>query len=194
MARDYTRGRSTRQKSSSAKQLFWLLASFLCGYLAATIFDFTSLSSWINANILAKQDREKPTVQVAKKDPELPKPKFEFYTLLAKDRSAEVKPVSKPKEVIQAKPLGQPSVVEANPGKESYLIQLAAFKNKQDAEQMKAELTLKGFEVSVVATSQQQVNWYRVIAGPFSNRVKAEKAQVTLAQNEGIKGIVRRVG
>jgi cell division protein FtsN len=219
MAKDYSsRRRPATRRSNAPKQLFWLLASFLCGYLAATVFDFTSLSSWVNANILTKKNGGKPQVQVAAKEPELPKPKFEFYTLLAKDRSIlAAAPVAKPQApLVQIKPqsaaqplnlaakpaaTGQPGKLVpvtdgkavANSSKDSYLIQLAAFKNRQDAEHMKAALTLKGFDVSVVASSQSQGNWFRVIAGPFSSRATAEKAQLNLAQNERIKGMIRKM-
>ncbi|MBA3535993.1 MAG: SPOR domain-containing protein [Tatlockia sp.] len=215
MAKDYSsRRRPATRRSNAPKQLFWLLASFLCGYLAATVFDFTSLSSWVNANILTKKNGSKPQIQVAAKEPELPKPKFEFYTLLAKDHSVvAVAPVVKPQTPLaQLKPQSAAqspatpaqsgksvpvtdgkAVVQANPSKDSYLIQVAAFKNRQDAEHMKAALTLKGFDVSVVATSQTQGNWFRVIAGPFSSRATAEKAQLNLAQNERIKGMIRKM-
>lgn len=219
MAKDYGRRKPMRQKSSAPKQLFWVLASFLCGYLTATVFDFTSLSSWVNTNILANRNGEKPQAQAVAKQAELPKPKFEFYTLLAKDRSAQP-PLNRPTAPVQAKPAGQPAlptaaptplasnrqqqpatvavteskpVATANLSKGSYLIQIASFKNRQDAERMKAALTLKGFDVNVAMTSQQQVNWFRVIVGPFNSRMAAEKVQLALAQSERIQGMIRKM-
>lgn len=225
MAKDYGKRRPMARRSSAPKQLFWLLASFLSGYLAATVFDFTSLSSWVSTNILTKQNNGKAQAQVAIKEPELPKPKFEFYTLLAKDRGhpapapAPVAKLDTPPPLQQVKPQTtvQPSVLAQKPNtnaplpqpaktiavaearavassnKDAYLIQLAAFKNKQDAEHMKAALTLKGFNVTVIASAQQQGTWFRVVAGPFSSRAIAEKTQINLAQNERIKGMIRRM-
>ncbi|WP_347252443.1 SPOR domain-containing protein [Legionella sp.] len=222
MARDYGRRRPVRQKSSAPKQLFWMLASFLSGYLAATVFDFTSLSSWVRTNILAHTN-EKPAVKVAAKEPQVPKPKFEFYTLLAKDGStpspalravvpAQPKPVTQSAPAIGNAPItpikqvGVPSkqpgavaVVESKPvasasaSKDTYQIQIASFKKRQDAEHMKAALTLKGFDISVVPVSQPQGTWFRVIVGPFGSRTAAEKAQLTLAQSEHIKGMIRKM-
>lgn len=223
MAKDYGRRRTTRQKSSLPKQLFWLLASFLGGYLTATVFDFTSLNSWINTHILTKHPSEKQT-EVTIKEPALPKPKFEFYTLLAKDGSkpltaaqqtrpvasqptvtatttATVKLNSSQPSILAAPPPAVNAVVvaEAKPisitgsSKESYLIQIAAFRNRQDAEHMKATLILKGFDVKVSATSPQQDAWFRVTVGPFNSRVAAEKTQLNLAQNERIKGMIRKM-
>lgn len=232
MAKDYGKRRPIRQKSNAPKQLFSILASFLAGYLTATVFDFTSLSTWVNANILAKRHEAKPQVQAEaqvaakEKEPELPKPKFEFYTLLAKGGNAPVVvPSPKPNASVQAKPVSPPAVAVGNAAlprkqeiastrspatvvvteskpvvavptissKDSYQIQIASFKRKQDADQMKAGLTLKGFDVSVVAVSQAQGTWFRVIVGPFGSRAAAEKAQLSLAQSERVKGMIRKM-
>jgi cell division protein FtsN len=212
MAKDYGRRMPTRRRSNAPKQLFWLLAMFLGGYLTATVFDFTSLSSWVTTNILAKHKTAKPQAKIVAKEPDLPKPKFEFYTLLAKDRSPTAAPASNPQtaavqtqqaaqaNTLAAKPIAQQPtkavvVLEGRPlepatiSKDSYLIQLAAFKNRQDAEHMKAGLILKGFNVSIVTAAQ----WYRVIAGPYNSRNEAIKTQLTLAQNEHIKGMLRKM-
>ncbi|WP_051131967.1 hypothetical protein [Legionella tunisiensis] len=58
MAKDYGR-RPSRQRSRAPKQVFWVLASFVVGYLAATVFDFTSLTTWINTQVLGQQDEQK---------------------------------------------------------------------------------------------------------------------------------------
>jgi cell division protein FtsN len=231
MAKDYGKRRPIRQKSNAPKQLFWILASFLAGYLTATVFDFTSLSTWVNANILAKRHEPKSQAQAQaqvaakEKEPELPKPKFEFYTLLAKGGNAPVVvPSPKPIASVPTKPVSPPAVAvgnaavvptkqepastrspatvavteskplaPANLSKDSYQIQIASFKRRQDAEQMKAGLTLKGFDVSVVGVSQAQGTWFRVIVGPFGSRTAAEKAQLSLAQSERVKGMIRRM-
>ncbi len=222
MAKDYVR-RPTKQKSSVPKQLFWMFASFLAGYLTATVFDFTSLTSWVNAHLLAKHHDGKPKVRVAAKEHELPKPKFEFYTLLAKEgHTPGSAPLAKPAAPSQTRLPTQPAaigttplvptkqnggqisvkqpgtaaVVEGKPiapTKESYQIQIAALKSRHDAEQMKAALTLKGFDVNIVTTSQHHVNWFRVIIGPFNSRIAAEKAQLMLAKSEHARGMIRKM-
>lgn len=223
MAKDYGRRRSVKQKSSITGQLFWILASFLCGYLAATVFDLTSLTTWVNSNILAKGQEAKPAAKVVAKQTEKPKPKFEFYTLLTKDQKT-ASPGSRSPTAVRTKPLApqqngattiasskaaaeigrgalQPTVAvnEAKPlapvsnSKEAYQIQIAAFRRRQDAEHMQAVLTLKGFDVSVTSFSQQHVDWYRVIVGPFKSREAAERTQLTLAKTERIKGMIRKM-
>jgi cell division protein FtsN len=198
MTKGYGR-RPIRQTGRVSKQLFWVFTSFLCGYLTAAVFDFASLSSWIKTNLLMKQAKEKVKVQHVAKQVELPKPKFEFYTLLAKDHSpvplnqsvasAQQKPVA---AAAQTSTAAVPPVLRKS-DKESYVIQIASFKSRQDAERMKAMLTLKGFDVSIVSISQQQGNWFRVIVGPFSSQLAAEKVQLALSQSERIKGMIRKM-
>jgi cell division protein FtsN len=89
------------------------LASFLCGYFAATVFDFASLSSWINKNVLNHSNAE-PKTQVAAKPVELPKPKFEFYTLLSKDHGSLV-PVNRPMPTTAMKGQAQQTQVTQQP-------------------------------------------------------------------------------
>jgi hypothetical protein len=63
--------------------------------------------------------------------------------------------------------------------------------SKADAEKMKALLSLKGFQVSVVIIEQQNLPRYRVILGPFSSREAAETARHTIAERERISGMIR---
>lgn len=223
MAKDYGR-RPSRQRSSAPKQIFWVLASFVGGYLAATVFDFTSLTTWINTQVLGHQDEQKTAVHVIAKQNEMPKPKFEFYTLLAKDRSAPaqithqvdpsamtqqakavvspsspatpVPPTASVNQQAQAPAViaeSKPVAVASTNSKESYLLQIASFKNRQEAERLKAALTLKGFDVHIAMASQQQVNWFRVVIGPFHSRGDAEKVRMSIARSERITGMIRKM-
>ena len=217
MARDYGRKKSPRHRGSVSKQLLLVLVCFLFGYLSASIFDFTSLSNWVNTTLRAEH-----TVQTAKKpvpqQAALPKPKFEFYTLLAKERVETAVPVttiaahpvaatstSSVANLMVAKgPLGSPlpvsNVASARPpsspvvnNKNAYLVQVGSFKSKQEAERVKASLTLKGFLVNVSAVTQQKTNWYRVTIGPFASRPEAIKAQGAVARSEHIVGMIRKM-
>ncbi|MFA5959859.1 MAG: SPOR domain-containing protein [Tatlockia sp.] len=204
MAREY--GRRPGKKSRLPQQVVKLAFSFVCGYLTASVFDFTSLSAWVQSS-MSKWQGKKPAVHVVVKEPELPKPKFEFYTLLAKDRNGQIQavktapaPQAKAAVDVAQTATTMPSIALAEnkalstelANKDGYHVQIASFKNRQDAESMKAGLVLKGFEVSVTTSVQQQVTWFRVIVGPFNSRAQAEKTQLALAQNERIKGMVRK--
>ncbi|MGL5742773.1 MAG: SPOR domain-containing protein [Legionella sp.] len=85
--------------------------------------------------------------------------------------------------------------VAATTGRGNFLVQVASFKARQDAEQMKGRLTLKGFNVYIVPVSHAtKGNWFRVVVGPYSNRALAQQAQVNLAKNERLNGMVTAGG
>lgn len=209
MVSNYGRRRPEKKKGQFFKQLFWAVSFFLCGYLAATVFDFTSLSSWVSTHIHTHVLAVNTSSGEEMKQEELPKPKFEFYTLLTKDHpssisSAEVvdaKPdrttLMNPIEKVQKQPrsLQQevPNSARTTPiTQDTYMIQMASFKKRQDAEHMRANLVLKGFNATVVATMQQEMDWFRVVVGPFSSHEEAEKIQLFIAQSEKINGIIRK--
>ncbi len=73
----------------------------------------------------------------------------------------------------------------------AFSVQVAAFKARRDAEQMKGSLTLKGFNVSVIPINHATKGiWYRVVVGPYANRSLAQRAQVDLARNSRLRGMV----
>ena len=77
--------------------------------------------------------------------------------------------------------------------KKSYLIQVAAYNKRQDAERLKAMLVLTGFSATISTTQRQTVTWYRVTVGPYNSRLDAEKAQKLVMQGEHMKGIIREI-
>ncbi len=74
---------------------------------------------------------------------------------------------------------------------EAYSVQVASFKARQDAEHMKGALILKGFNVSVVPINHaSKGSWFRVVVGPYANRGLAQRAQLDLAKNEHLRGMI----
>lgn len=225
MAKDYRKKNMTRSTRRFSTQLTLVLVSFLSGYLGASVFDLTSLSGWVNRQLLAHQAvpaANKKTIQRA----ELPKPKFEFYTLLANEHVVANEPVANqptanqlvtsvvpalPIATARAKPstdatapmtltvspsrvaLTKPLPVHPEMKKESYLLQVAAFTRRQDAERVKASFLLKGFGVQIAVVTQRQTSWYRVMVGPFASRAQAQKAQVSIARSDHVVGMIRKM-
>ncbi|WP_298625488.1 SPOR domain-containing protein [uncultured Legionella sp.] len=233
MARDYGTRRTTRQKGSAPHQLLVIAVTFLLGYLTATFFDVQTVSTWLNTQVLAGHEQQQPTKPEPQQAQIPPKPKFEFYTLLANDKSAAQSAAhsnaNRPAQVKTATPsaptssptvngaaaittaarntavkpnanaLHQPAAVKVAEGKAltpapvtkgNFMVQVAAFKARQDAEHMKGLLILKGFNVNVVPVTNTQGNWFRVVVGPYSNKGLAQQAQTTLAKTERLRGMV----
>lgn len=189
MVRHYSGQRPPpRGNTTSFKQLFWICVAFVLGYLLSAVYDVASFKQWIDATFFAKKI---PFPQVVTKAPALPKPKFEFYTLLTKE-SANAAPVASAVpavEITAAQPQPQSEAVHPQGG---FTVQLAAFNRRGEAEKMKAALTLKGFQVSVVVIEQNHAAWYRVILGPFASKEEAEVAQHAIAERERIHGMIRK--
>ena len=217
MAKDYGKKRMVRPSSGVLRHLAWVLSSFLIGYLSASFVDIKTVNAFLNEKLFTKQG-----VPIAKNSaPEalpLPKPKFEFYTLLTNEHTAPVSVVAAVPNVLPGKslesamlkneapavstdaviPIADASVatrvsVSHGLAKNGYLIQVASFRKRQDAARMKASLTLKGFDVIIASVTQQQTNWHRVMIGPFASRVQAEKAQGAIARSEHIIGMIRKM-
>lgn len=236
MARQYNNKRSTRQKGGAPHQFLVVIVTFFLGYLTASLFDVQTISHWMNTQVLAShQEKQSHPAKTDTRQAQIPpKPKFEFYTLLANEKAGTAQsnvnhspahspntasPVTAtqaaskaavataaihpaPKTNVSASPPRVAvKVAEARPAsatpvsRGAFLVQVASFKARQDAEHMKGMLILKGFNVNVVPVSQPARGiWYRVVVGPYSNRVLAQKAQETLARNERLRGMVTGAG
>ncbi|KTD54666.1 Sporulation domain-containing protein [Legionella santicrucis] len=261
MAREYNNKRSSRSRGGSSHHFLLITVIFLLGYLAASFFDFDTIMHWVNTQVLAHHDAKKELAKPETPQQAVvpPKPKFEFYTLLANEKtpasqannattaaqstaavstnttvqSASVANVNSATNVVTAAspttvPVTNavtaastavpPPQVKLNPsqqtqqpvaparaiaikttpvsaGRGNYLVQVASFKARQDAEHMKGTLILKGFSVYIIPVSHPtKGNWFRVVVGPYTNRVLAQQAQVNLARNERLNGMITTGG
>jgi len=68
--------------------------------------------------------------------------------------------------------------------KEVYFLQVAAFQNPADADNLKARLALAGIETRIqTATLPDGKVWHRVRVGPFSNQDELGKSRAALKEN-----------
>lgn len=76
---------------------------------------------------------------------------------------------------------------------EKFLIQVAAFRTKTDAEQRVAALTLAGLSARVEqVTIDNKDTWYRVRLGPYGNAAAAAAAQQSV-KSQGFSSVVMKV-
>ena len=117
----------------------------------------------------------KPAEKPAKKAPEpakLPKPKFDFYTILPEtetvlpERRARAKPVkTKPEEGV------------------SYILQAGSFAGFEEADHLKAKLALAGLVAQIQkVTIEGRGDYYRVRMGPFDKLENLDAAEQQLKQ------------
>lgn len=200
-------GRRKPQKKHFSGKIVLILFSFLVGCFTASFIDFLSIAKAISQHFASSPPVKK--LAQPKKDPV--KPKFEFYTLLAKDSSTLV-PVHKnlqtketaapvipepstlqqPARVLAAELKSAQSKSSSNKKTDAYLVQVAAFNRLADAEHLRASLVLTGFDVALSPVQKNNITWYRVILGPFSSQREAEKARITVAASHNMSGMIKR--
>lgn len=190
-----TGNKSAAPKKSGSSLLTGILVGMVVGVaLAAALawFILKSPSPFVN-----KEQVVKPAVEIVQPVVEMPKPKvqtpvaaasgveetkprFEFYKVLTDKPDAagvDTKPADKPKAAdsksVEAKP-----VVKAN------YLQAGAFSNASDAENLKANLAMKGLEASVQkVTIPGKGEMHRVRVGPFTSEQDMNSARGTLKLN-----------
>lgn len=91
-------------------------------------------------------------------------------------------PAEKPKPeapvIAKAAPAASPVASSADGG--AYLVQVAAFRTRDDAERERAALALNGFSSRVEAGEVKGSTWYRVRLGPFKGKDAARTMQSRL--------------
>lgn len=107
----------------------------------------------------------------------------------AEERERKARPAAAKPTV--AEPLPKPAASAAS--RERWLIQVAAYRSRADADQQRAGLALLGLSAAVEqVTIDQRETWYRVRVGPYGDAAAAQSAQRTL-QAQGLKGVVMKI-
>ncbi len=156
---------NTRKKTKNklrAPLWAWLVMGLL---LAAVITLLIYLMNQAARNAGLSSGAEKTAGKQA-----LPQPRFDFYEILKQqqvdvpDRSAEVK--------------------AAVAARVDYYLQVASFRQRQDADQLRARLILLNLDTEIETVKNNAKTWHRVVVGPFNSRSKMAKARSTLASME----------
>ena len=137
---------------------------------------------------VGKTQAQAPTVQPAQ-----PKLTYEFMNLLPNEEVVtDVTPFVAPADA-------PPTDVAASTGRKrspatpseragsakEYLLQAASFRNRDEADAMRAELLLEGMTAAVSAVSSPAgVAWHRVMVGPFPNQAEMERTLTRLRSKD----------
>lgn len=133
-------------------------------------------------NVAAKSEevvQEKATVTVAKAVKE---PRYDFYTELTGESHGSDKSKANSSQVLDLKSPPKPI--------NKYVVQAGSFKNRADADALKARLTLNGLaaKIEVVKLNEEEY-WHRVIMGPFQSEAQAAE-QKQLVKNLEVDAIL----
>jgi cell division protein FtsN len=131
-----------------------------------------------------------PTLETGISPPaaEIPKPRFDFYTMLPKQT---LDPEKEPDKVEPAADVSKPPA--ANSAPEPLLLQAGSFRQREDAERRRAELLLLGLAAKVEETSNANGHWFRVYLGPFDSHESMTKARGLMA-NQNIESVLLKRG
>ncbi|MDF1828188.1 MAG: SPOR domain-containing protein [Legionellaceae bacterium] len=195
---NYPEQRRKRKPRSTTSRVPWVILGFVLGYAFSWFCNPVLVISWLKIHLGHPAVVEDSGVDVAA----LPKPKFEFYTLLTQEKTEP--PKKTPSEIAKTASVSAPAAsapaspavadtVNINPHQTYYVLQLASFQRREDAEQMLAGLVMRGIEANIKTITQQGAAWHRVVVGPFASKTQAEKAQGAIAHSERVSGIIRRM-
>jgi cell division protein FtsN len=173
MAKDYakrqTRKPTKRRKSSKNKKnkFNWKLCLLTLILLGLFIFALTLLNHQKVKIAKVTKKISVPVKKVAKKPQTTPQqPQFDFYTIL-------------PKEQINVTKLSA-----TNNAKDQYFLQIGAMADDADADHLKAELSLLGFDVYTKKINKNNTVLTEINIGPYFSEQAAKADQKRLADNK----------
>lgn len=187
MPRDYKHRAQRQPKKKPLPAWLWLLTGLLLGgFIVGLVWlkgqSARSGGDWVGvAPDHPPQGRPEASSRVEVPPP--PKPRFDFYNLLPE---MEV--------VVPDEELRRPPVAGSDEQRDAdYMVQVGSFRRPGDADRLKAQLALLGFEAKVTpARINAQETRYRVRSGPHRGKVAVNAVRQRLAEN-GYQGIVIRL-
>ena len=166
MPTDY-KGRGSGREKRPLPGFIWLLAGLSIGLFVALLVYLDKqpeVSANFGAAVKKELDKIKQHTSTAtnsdQKTDKPAEPKFNFYTILPELE------VLIPDSETQP-PKGRPANGDPEDNKK-YVLQAGSFKNKSDAEKLKASLALLGFEAHIQSVTVNSTPWHRVRIGPYS--------------------------
>ncbi|MGZ8256506.1 MAG: SPOR domain-containing protein [Gallionella sp.] len=109
------------------------------------------------------------------------KPRFEFYKVLTDKPDAIANLAKEDKPTAAIKPAPVLVKTDAAAAKQTYYLQVGAFANADDAEKLKARLSLQGMDVAIQSvTIPDKGVMNRVRTGPYQGADEMTKARAAL--------------
>lgn len=187
MPRDYKHRAQRKPKKKPLPGWLWLLTGLLLGGFIVGLVWLRGQSEQVGGEWVGATPDRPPTGRPAAlpevKVPSPPKPRFDFYNMLP-----EMEVVVPDEELVE-----RPAREDTEAAPAQYLVQVGSFKQPADADRLKAQLALLGFEAKVVpARINSQDTRYRVRSGPHQGKQAVNAMRKRLADN-GFHAIVIRL-
>lgn len=186
MSRDYAKKKSkSKQTIERPSTLMWFIAFML---IAIFVLGLYYLHHFMHTNEPTK--KQSPIAQKQHLNKKSKEPiKFEFYTSLPNMENAQPTTV----EHQAAQHENEAPIVDvthknsklghtANKDNNTYVLQIASFKEYHDADDLKAKLLLSGFNATVQKATVKGTTWYRVLVGPYTSLKTVKTVQGQLSE------------
>ena len=192
MPRDYKHRAHRRRKKPAVSPWMGILTGLLIGLFVAFLVYIKMQAKTQPPQVVVKETlpAQPAPESVQEKDAPAskpPEPRFDFYTLLPEME------VVVPEQQIRGKPEQGVRQVE-RPG--TYYLQVGSFKNSEQADRLKAELAMMGFETVIqkvtIDNNQTTETWHRVRVGPYSELEVLNQARGKLKAS-GIESSLVRI-
>lgn len=105
-------------------------------------------------------------------------PQYDFYTLLPQNSNQQPSKATKSRSTHTLS------------RSHHYFLQVASFTTHKEADGLRAQLILEGFNAHVEKATAKGKPWFRVVAGPYTSKQKAETTQRTLKQNRHLNSLL----
>lgn len=163
------RKKGATRKSTPVPGWVWLVTGLALGLFVTLIVHLVKIApqaakarelAVAEAKALAVEEKKKKAEQARKE-----KKRYDFYTML-------------PQEKVEV-----PKNLEAAPDAPAYyqfMLQTGAFNSVADADRVRAELIMQGFEAQIRSSTSDKGTAHRIIVGPFPNRSRMAKARSML--------------
>lgn len=177
----------------------------LLGLMMAARYYWQSKSTVQNIFISTTPKNTPSTVATV---PEQESPRFDFYTLLPNMtiELPEQEKASSPTYKLSAPSIQEPTKQQyssqtAQPSKtlkktehSSFIVQAGSFRHATQADELKAMLTLNGFEANIQTIKIQDGEiWFRVFLGPFESKEEALNTQLRLKTAQTINSLILKI-
>lgn len=177
--------KKTNSRNSPQKKSIPWGAMFISFAVGAFAMFLMHLKDNVPADVHDKNVDEKTATKKSTKI----EPDFSFYTLLPEMESIvpgnKLEVVTAPPAIKKADTAPIPvTSQQADPKKDSFLLQAGSFRNLEDAEGRRAQLAFLGIESRVQkVTIDNKDTWHRVQIGPVFGRDEADTLQTKLKKN-----------
>lgn len=183
--------RKSSKHQSGIPAWLWLLSGILLGmglayYLWSKGYIPQPNADTTAADGSAEQISPATVEEVAPATEEPRKSPYDFFTVLP-----EMEVVVPEQELRQKNRAAETPAAQVQADSGSYLLQVGSFREKSDAEQLKARLALMGITARTQSVTVNDVTWHRVRIGPVSGVRQADEMRTRLSA-DGIESLVMK--